>query len=131
MAENAEFLGVSLRYPLQVGTNGRPLLAASEDNIKQSINSILTTPLGTRFYLEEYGSNLHKLTFKPQNEVLLSLLRFHIPDALEKWEKRINLTSIEFEFVEESKVDCLIFYRILSSNEIDSFIFPFYRELIT
>ena len=130
MAEQAAYLGTSYKYPLQPGAGGRPVFVSGEENIRQSINSILSTPIGTRFYLEEYGSNVHRLTFTPQDEVLKSLLRFHIPDAMGKWEKRIKVTEVQFKAFTESEVENVIFYRILASNEIDSFIFPFYREII-
>lgn len=123
------FLGISYKYPREPDESGNAKRVSDEENINQSINEILTTPLGTRFMNEEWGSNLELLQFEPNDAVLESLLITEIGDALRKFETRIQMTSIDFQDVNEAQKDCLIHYRIRASNEIASFVFPFYKEI--
>lgn len=130
MAVGEKYLGSTIGFPVEFNDYGRPVIAAGVDTIPQSINMILLTPKGSRYFLPEYGSDLHLILFQPNDQVLSNLLYYTISEALDTWEKRIKVTDITFDFSDPSKVDCEIFYKILKSNEFQSFIFPFYRDII-
>jgi hypothetical protein len=100
------------------------------DSIKQSIFVILSTPVGSYFMMEDFGSNLQKLKFETNDRILESLIRFHVLDALAKWEKRARILDIRFQNVGEAQKNIIIYFAHKQRNEIDSFIYPFYRELI-
>jgi len=127
------FLGRSFKYPFQPDTKAQIAIVDGRESIRQSIGSILGTPKGTRYFLREYGSDIHLLKFEPNDDILRSLLVTLSADAIFIWEKRVRLLSVAFQDDEENpKVDQInmqIKYEILGSNEIDSFIFPFYREI--
>lgn len=78
--------------------------------------------------LPEFGSRLHELVFETNDEVLKDLLAVFIYDAISDWEKRVKYLSTSFE-QEDNVIVCKVEYKILKSNEIDSFVYPFYREL--
>lgn len=124
-----KYLGKSFKYPFQPNDNDNIAKVEGLEAIKQSFYSILTTPIGTRFYLEDYGSNLHKLTHLPNDSVLESLLRFHIPQALDRWEKRANIVDVMFEDVKENQKNCLIVFIDKKTNLQDTFVYPFYSEI--
>lgn len=121
------YLGVGLKQPLSL-VNGKAALASGEDLIKQSIFVILGTPVGDRFMLPEFGSRVEELIFEQNDLVLQQMLKLFISDAIQTWEKRIKYLDTTFSF-EDTTVYCQIKYRILTSNEIDSYIYPFYRQL--
>jgi len=127
MATVKDYLGVGMKYPATT-VNGKAKLIEKEELVKQSIFIILATPIGSRFMLPEYGSQLEELLFEQNDTLLENLLRLYIAQALEKWEKRIKFVSVSF-LHEEAMVKCIIKYRLLYGNEIDSFIYPFYRRL--
>jgi len=124
-----EYLGKGELYPLTPTSNGGVSLVSTGDLIKQSIQDILETPIGTHFPNEEYGSNLYLLVFIPNDSILRSLIIYFISEALFIWEKRVRVMNIECEPQDENKMNCRVTYRVLASNEIDSFIFPFYKEI--
>lgn len=127
---NYDYLGSSMQYPASVDSYGKAGIVQGIDSVKQSIDQILSTPEGSRFFLPEWGSRLHEVCFEPADEVLESLLRLFIFEALDKWERRIQYLDSSFTFnSDENAVYCDIQYQILASNKIDSFIFPFYRSL--
>jgi len=125
-----EYLGKSFKYPLQPTEVGQIEKVEGLDSVKQSMFVILSTPIGTYFFLEEFGSNLHKLKFEPNDKILESLLRYHVVDAINKWEKRAKLLDVYFQDVSSSQKNIIINFMNKKKNEIDSFVYPFYKELI-
>lgn len=122
------YLGVGIKYPIQI-VNGKPALSYGEDNIKQSLFQLLSTPVGSRLFLPEYGSRLDEALFEQNDEVLKALLQMFIVEAIELWERRIKLKKVSYT-QENNVILCEITYNVLASNEINSFVYPFYRELI-
>lgn len=122
-----EYLGQAIKYPIEL-KNGSGVLTSGKELIKQSIADILSTPKGTKFFLPEYGSRIRQLIFEQNDEVLEDLLTLFIFEALQEWEQRAKFTGVSFNRL-DNRTDCIISYRILNSNEIDSYIFPFYRSL--
>lgn len=123
------YLGKGEAFPLLPDVSGGVSLLADKELIVQSIKDILGTPKGSRFYVEEFGSDLRLLTFEPQDAILKSLGFFYIAEALFTWEKRIRVSDIDFQKIDESSCNFIISYRILASNEVDAFVYPFYKEL--
>lgn len=123
-----EYLGKGFMFPIQPNAIGGIVYLTDVALINQSINDILDTPIGSRFYNEEYGSNIRKLTFEQNDSILYGLLYTFIKTALSNWEKRITVDSINFNNG-LNYIECNIRYTILASNEVNSFIYPFYRKI--
>ena len=122
------YLGQALALPL-VLRQGAVSTISDTELIEQSITTILNTPKGSRFFLPEFGSRLKELMFEPNDEVLQDLLRLFIFEAMREWEKRCEFVDVEFSKPSGESIDCAIKYRILQSNQINSYVFPFYRKL--
>lgn len=122
------YLGVAIKYPITIDS-GRPALIADFELINQSIRDILSTPVGTRLFLREYGSRIRECLFEPNDEVLEGLLEMCIFEAVRNWEGRTQFVKVTFE-TSITVVLCTIYHKPLASNEIQSFIYPFYRKLI-
>lgn len=71
---------------------GAPLTGSQ--HIVQSIHDILTTPIGSRVMLREYGSRIPSLVDEPMNELLDVELHSATAEALERWEPRFKLTAV-------------------------------------
>lgn len=67
---------------------------AGDRHIIQSIHDILTTPLGSRAMLRDYGSRIPELVDRPQNPLLDVELQAASAEALDRWEPRFKLTSV-------------------------------------
>lgn len=122
------YLGAALKNPLLL-VDGAGLVIKGVSVVEQSIINILNTPKGTKFFLPDFGSRLAELMFEPNDEVLSDLLRLFIFEALQDWEKRCNFVDVVIT-MNDAQADCEIFYQILASNQVNSFIYPFYRRLI-
>lgn len=124
-----DFLGISEKFPLQPNMNSGVELVADFESINQSINDILSTPIGLRFFNEYYGSNLHYLQFEPNDSVFRALAIYFSFDAITKWEKRIKLKSVDVQ-METEKSFIILPYNVIQGNQEGNFIYPFYREII-
>lgn len=65
------------------------------DHVRQSVRDILSTPIGTRVMRREYGSRLFELIDAPLNRNTLLDLYSAVAEALDRWEPRISVTSVQ------------------------------------
>lgn len=88
---------------------------------------ILSTPLGSREMLPDYGSRISQFYFEPNDQILATLVRNDIHDCVGKYERRISLLDVQI-ITHESEVLCNLVYKVLASNEVDSYVYPFSRK---
>lgn len=67
-------------------------------HLKQSIEMILTTLIGTRIMRREFGSTVPGLIDAPANNKTVLLVYSAIAQALKKFEPRFKLTRVYAEF---------------------------------
>lgn len=73
-------------------TTGKAL--SGLDHLRQSIRDILTTPLGSRVMLRDYGSRLFDLVDAPINRQTIVDIYAATVEALAKWEPRIAVSRV-------------------------------------
>lgn len=73
--------------------NGQPLSALA--HLKQSIEDILTTPLGSRRMRPEYGSRLRRMVDLPMTEGWKGAVQAEVARAVGRWEPRLRLSSVQ------------------------------------
>ena len=69
-------------------------------SITESIQNILSTPLGSRVMLPEFGSNLHLLIDKKVDDEWIIDFRRYVTDAIEKNEPRVILNKIDIRDID-------------------------------
>lgn len=73
---------------------GKPL--AGRAHLRQSIDDILSTPIGSRVMRRDYGSALFELNDAPGNQLGRLRIFAATVDALRRWEPRLRLTRVKF-----------------------------------
>jgi phage baseplate assembly protein W len=68
-----------------------------KEDLTQSINDILTTPLGSRVSVRDYGCDLSELIDKPVNRAWITDAFSGIASSLAYWEPRYALTLIQID----------------------------------
>ena len=71
---------------------GQPLSGVA--HLKQSIEDILTTPVGSRRMRPEYGSHLRRYVDLPVNDGWKSSVQAEVARALGRWEPRLKLERV-------------------------------------
>ncbi len=64
------------------------------DHLHQSIEDILTTPLGSRRMRPDYGCNLRRYVDLPVNDGWKSAVQAEVARALARWEPRLQLERV-------------------------------------
>ena len=67
------------------------------DHLKQSVWDILTTPIGTRVMMREYGSELPNVIDKPVNGETIIEVFAAAADAIDRWEPRFKLRQLAID----------------------------------
>lgn len=125
------YLGTSVKSPVEVTGLGNVATSSGLENVQESIKTILGTPQGSRFFLPEFGSKLHELYFEINDTILEPQLEFEIREALAQWEKRIKVLDVTARASREQQdlVNCFIGYQVLQSNDVESMVYPFYKQI--
>lgn len=69
------------------------------DHVRQSIDDILTTPVGTRVMRRDYGSVIPDLIDQPLNQATTLRLYAATAAAIMKWEPRLKITGIRLDYI--------------------------------
>lgn len=72
---------------------GQPLSGVA--HLRQSIEDILGTPLGSRRMRPEYGSRLRRMVDLPVNDGWKSAVQAEVARALGRWEPRLKLQRVQ------------------------------------
>lgn len=72
---------------------GQPLSGLA--HLRQSIEDILTTPLGSRRMRPDYGSSLRRYVDLPVNDGWKSAVQAEVARALGRWEPRLKLERVK------------------------------------
>ena len=83
-------------------TNGRSI--SNIDHLRQSIEDILSTPVGSRVMRRDYGSTLFELVDAPLNRGTLAQIYAAVADALGRWEPRFKLDKVRATSISQGKV---------------------------
>jgi uncharacterized protein len=91
------------------------------DHLRQSIQDILTTPIGSRVHRREYGSRLSRLVDRPINASLVADLVAATAEALDRWEPRLRLERVNVERVSpDGQIELsLVGYYLLNGQKIE------------
>lgn len=132
MAEEAldTFLGKGLIFPITLTSSGRPPIEGGFPLIESSIKTILSWAIGTRYYLGEFGSKLEQLLQEPNDDIIKALVKHFTVDVISQWEKRIELLEVTLTNKDDQTIFIFIKYKIKNTKLENSFIFPYYSQLI-
>lgn len=90
------------------------ILSDDKNAIKMQLLSILNTPLGTRFYSPNYGSNIRKYRFSILNYFTINMIGQEIKNAISLM-SGVTLASIDYS-VDENKLTFEVELAYLSTN---------------
>ncbi len=73
-------------------TTGSAAWSGGADKIREDVRLLLSTRLGERPMLRDYGSNVSALVHEPDDDVTADLLRRQAHEAVVRWEPRVVVT---------------------------------------
>ena len=88
------------------------------DAIRQSVETILNTEVGERFFNPEFGSNFRKLLFESMDDITAKMIRGAVLSALGRWEPRIRIeTSYVKPLYDDNKYEVFIHGDVVGLEE--------------
>ena len=126
----ARFLGRGWSFP-PTFNRARPGVEMLDDeiDIASSLEILLSTALGERSMLPQYGCNLDELVFESLDTRMKTLMADKVETAILYYEPRIETESVLLD--DSRQLDGVILievnYRVKSTNSRFNFVFPFYK----
>jgi phage baseplate assembly protein W len=125
-----DYIGQGLAFPLQISQQGGLALAKGAHDIEQAIRIILGTSPGERMMRPEFGCRIHELVFAPDNASTRRLVAHYVQQALDRWEPRIEVRSVNAtsDPAHDGGLLVEITYRIRDTYNERSIVYPFFLQ---
>ncbi|MFW3896658.1 GPW/gp25 family protein [Pseudomonas bharatica] len=96
--------------------SGQPLSGLA--HLRQSIEDILTTPLGSRRMRPDYGSKLRRFVDLPVNEGWKSAVQAEVARSLVRWEPRLKLERVRVIAVVNGQISLQLTGQYMGDSQI-------------
>lgn len=129
-----DFLGVGWSTTRHIdaggGADGKGAIALSkfDDNIRESIITIVKTALGERQMRPDFGCDTQTLVFGGNDATTAGRVAFFTELALKRWEPRIEVLRVEArpDVDARDRIIVEIEYQVIATNTIFNLVYPFY-----
>lgn len=127
------FLGIGWNFPPTFRREWYGVeMLVEEDDVRSSMQIILSTITGERVMLPTFGANLHLHVFDTMNAQDIALIEKIVKEALVFHEPRIILDAIVTTPDQANDVLLIdIAYTIITTNTRYNYVFPFYIKEAT
>jgi Bacteriophage baseplate protein W len=114
------------RAGLRLSPTGGIEMVEEHASVRQAVLLLLSTMPGERVMRPDYGCNLHRLVFSPNDDTTAGLAIHYVRQALERWEPRIQVLRLDAERNEADpgRLDIVLEYRLRSTRRTDRVVFP-------
>jgi uncharacterized protein len=128
------FLGTGWSFPPSFDKEtGSVVMVSDEEDIKQSLNILLSTSLGERVMQPEYGCNLTDYLFESLGSSVIGYIKDRVKNAILYYEPRINVEKIEvtsgasFDLI-EGRFTISLEYTIPGTNSRFNYVYDYYKN---
>ncbi len=113
------------RAGLSLSPAGGIEMVEGRESVRQAVLLLLSTRPGERVMRPDYGCELHKLAFSPNDDTTAGLAMHYVRQAIERWEPRIVIERLDAGRDEAypERLNVVLEYRLSSSNALDSLMF--------
>lgn len=116
-----EFLGRGWAFPFKFDpASGAVSFSEYEENIRQCITIILGTRPGERQMMPEFGCRIHEMLFAPNNQTTAQVASGHVRQALNRWEPRIEVDSVDASTDPSGAIRVEVVYTIISTGAVQN-----------
>ena len=91
-------------------------------SVRQAILLLLSTIPGERVMRPDYGCDIYRLIFSPNDDTTAGLAIYYVRRALERWEPRIQIIRIDADRSPEAAelLEVIIEYRVVASQQMQT-----------
>lgn len=125
---DSDFLGRGWSFPPSFNKSSRSVdMLSNEDDIKSSLEILLSTRVGERLMQPKFGCALDELSFEPLTTTMKTYIQDLVETAILYYEPRIDIEKIEL--TEENTQGLILIsvdYRIRTTNSRQNLVYPYY-----
>jgi phage baseplate assembly protein W len=128
------FLGTGWKFPPTFDPDlGSVRMVSDEEDIRESLNILLSTALGERVMQPRYGCDLQPYLFEPLNANLIGFLKNRVYYAIIFYESRINLINIDVTADAstdslEGRFRIMVTYNITQTNTRFNYVYDYFQN---
>ena len=129
MELNNSFLGRGWSFPPAFDRASGVQMLNGEDDIRSSLEILLSTRVGERVMQPLYGCNMDAMVFESMTTSFQTFMKKQIENAILSEEPRIDLQSIDLQTQGTNGVILIIVdYVVRATNTRTNLVFPFYKS---
>lgn len=123
-----DIVGRGWAFPGALEGSGGFRMVSGATGLDGSLQMILRTRPGERVMRPEFGCDLWELVFAPLTATTFGRIEQVVREAVERWEPRVDLDDVRAATVpgQDARVDVVLTYRVRSTNDPRTLVFPFY-----
>ena len=125
------FLGIGWSFPPSFDDQGGYLqMTEGTDDIRQSLEILITTHAGERIMMEGFGCAMDHFVFEDLSQHLVNDISSSIQHAILHYEPRIRLEKVDIseDTNEPGRLLISVDYSVKSLNARENLVFPFYHN---
>ena len=129
--DEISFLGRGWGFPPTFSKGSRSVgMLQDEEDIRSSLEILLSTRIGERIMQPTFGCNLEDLVFENLDTGLKTYIADLVRTAILYHEPRIEVENVALEKVTDNEGVILINidYRIRSTNSRQNYVYPYYQQ---
>jgi len=121
MIDIGRLFGRGIAFPPYTDRESRLAWSQGPDNIRECIRIILSTEPGERLMLPTFGAGLKRFLFEPNTVSIHRLMEECIVQALNRWEPRIRVASVDIDVSEDDEQAAIVVitYSLVSNGASD------------
>jgi len=126
------FLGTGWSFPPTFDYDtGQVEMVSNLQDIKESLDILLSTSLGERVMQPDYGCNLNDYMFESLNNSLIGLIKHHVENSILFYEPRIRVEKVDVTSADsldllEGRFTITVEYTIPETNSRYNYVFDYY-----
>ena len=99
---------------IRISSTGGIEMVSGQNAVRQSVLMLLTTAPGERVMRPDYGCDLQRLLFSPNDATTHGLAIYYVRSALQRWEPRIEILRLDAAANEKdpARLDIMLEYRM-------------------
>ena len=106
---------------LQLSARGAIATVSGDQAVRQAILLLLSTRPGERIMRPDYGCDLYRLIFSPNDDTTAGLAIHYVRRALDRWEPRIDVLQLDAgrDDAAPERLNILLVYRVRATQSVD------------
>ena len=127
------FLGTGWSFPPQFDRNTQqPEMVSAVKDIEQSLNVLLSTSLGERVMLPDYGCDLTNYLFESLDSAVIGYIKNRVNNSILFYEPRITVEKIDVTADDstdllEGRFTITVQYSIPGTNSRFNYVYGYYQ----